>query len=349
MPDVPTYAELVAVVQELRVEVATLRAENAELKARLGQNPRNSSRPPSTEGLAKPAPKSLRRCGERKPGGQAGHPGSTLSQVSTPDEVIVHEPSACHGCGAGLAGAREAGTVRRQVFDIPPVSVRVVEHQLVCRECVCGLRTRADAPAGVDAAVQYGPRIAAIVVYLYVGQLLSKKRTAQALAELFGTPLSDGTVAAMTGRAADGLTGFLELVGDRIAAAPVAHFDETGLRVDGWLRWVHSASTGKYSLITVHDKRGTLAMDAAGVLPRFTGVAVHDAWAPYDTYQSVWERHRRWSTDGTYTKLFAAVQTNACAEDRELMGTISVDSTSIRAHQHSAGTRFHDHTGGRIE
>ena len=105
----------------------------------------------------------------------------------------------------------------------------------------------------------------------------------------------------------------------------------------------------KYSLITVHDKRGTLAMDAAGVLPRFTGVAVHDAWAPYDTYQSVWERHRRWSTDGTYTKLFAAVQTNACAEDRELMGTISVDSTSIRAHQHSAGTRFHDHTGGRIE
>ena len=90
-------------------------------------------------------------------------------------------------------------------------------------------------------------------------------------------------------------------------------------------------------------------MDAAGVLPRFTGVAVHDAWAPYDTYQSVWERHRRWSTDGTYTKLFAAVQANACAEDWELMGTISVDSTSIRAHQHAAGARFHDHTGGTTE
>jgi len=77
---------------------------------------------------------------------------------------------------------------------------------------------------------------------------------------------------------------FLELVRGRIAAAPVAHFDETGLRVDGKLR-VHSASTGKYSLIIVHDKRGTAAMDAAGVLPTFTGVAVHDAWAPYDTYR----------------------------------------------------------------
>jgi hypothetical protein len=89
----------------------------------------------------------------------------------------------------------------------------------------------------------------------------------------------------MTARAAGGLDNFLELVRGRIAAAPVAHFDETGLRVDGKLRWVHSASTGKYSLIIVHDKRGTAAMDAAGVLPAFTGVAVHDAWAPYDTYR----------------------------------------------------------------
>jgi transposase len=137
----------------------------------------------------------------------------------------------------------------------------------------------------VDGPVQYGPRIAAIIVYLYVGQFLSKKRTAQALAELFGTPISHATVAAVTARAAGGLDDFLELMRSRIAAAPVAHFDETGLRVHGKLRWVHSASTGKYSLIIVHDKRGTAAMDAAGVLPAFTGVAVHDAWAPYDTYR----------------------------------------------------------------
>ena len=104
------------------------------------------------------------------------------------------------------------------------------------------------------------------------------------MAELFGTPLSDATVAAMAARAADGLDGFLTEVGDRIAAAEVAGFDETGLRVAGKLHWVHCARTGKYTLITCHPKRGTKGIDAAGVLGRFGGVAVHDAWAPYDTY-----------------------------------------------------------------
>ena len=79
--------------------------------------------------------------------------------------------------------------------DLPPAAVGVTEHQLVERECGCGHRTKGAAPAGVDAPVQYGPRIAAIIVYLYAGQFLSKKRTAQALAELFGIPLSSGTVA----------------------------------------------------------------------------------------------------------------------------------------------------------
>lgn len=134
------------------------------------------------------------------------------------------------------------------------------------------------------APVQYGSNVAAIVVYLYVGQFLSKARTAKALAELFGTPMSGGTVAKMTERAAAGLGEFTGQVRDAIAGAELAHFDETGFRVQGALRWVHSASTGKYVLITVHDKRGVAAMDAAGVLPSFTGIAVYDGWGPYDTY-----------------------------------------------------------------
>jgi hypothetical protein len=116
------------------------------------------------------------------------------------------------------------------------------------------------------------------------GEFLSKKRTAQALAELFGTPVSDATVAAVSRRAADGLDGFLTQVGDRIAEAEVAGFDETGLRVAGSLHWVHCARTGRYTLITCHPKRGRDGINDAGVLGRFRGVAVHDAWAPYDTY-----------------------------------------------------------------
>jgi hypothetical protein len=132
--------------------------------------------------------------------------------------------------------------------------------------------------------VQYGPTIAAVIVYLYAGQFLSRQRTAQALAELFGVPLSSGTVAALTARAAGRLGGFLEHVRGQIAAAEVAGFDETGFRVAGRLHWVHCARTGKYTLLMVHPKRGTEAMKAMGVLGSFAGVAVHDAWAPYDTY-----------------------------------------------------------------
>jgi hypothetical protein len=162
--------------------------------------------------------------------------------------------------------------------------VEVTEHQLIERRCACGHATKGDAPAGADAPVQYGPRIAAVIVYLHAGQFLSRQRTAQALAELFGIPLSSGTVAALTARAAGRLGGFLEEIRARIAGAGVAGFDETGLRAEGRLHWVHCARTGKYTLVFCHPRRGTEAMNAMGVLPSFAGVAVHDAWAPYDTY-----------------------------------------------------------------
>ena len=132
--------------------------------------------------------------------------------------------------------------------------------------------------------MQYGPRVAAVIIYLYTGQFLSRQRTAQALAELFGIPLSPGTVAGITARAAQTLDGFLEQVRENITASDVAGFDETGFRVEGRLHWVHCARTGKYTLLMVHPRRGRQAMEAMGVLPSFTGIAVHDAWAPYDTY-----------------------------------------------------------------
>jgi transposase len=268
-------------IEQLEVEVG-------ELRRRVGQNSRNSSKPPSSDSpFTKPAPRSLRCRSGRKPGGQPGHPGSTLALVANPEERRRHEPGPCTGCGADLRDAPEVGVERRQVFDLPPMTVRVTEHQLIARRCACGTTTCGTAPQGVSAPAQYGPRITAIVLYLYVGQFLSKKRTAAALAELFATPVSEGTVATVAKRAADGLDEFLTQVGDRIAACEVAGFDETGLRVAGRLHWVHCARTGKYTLITCHPKRGREGLDAAGVLDRFRGVAVHDAWAPYDSYVDV--------------------------------------------------------------
>ncbi|ABW12573.1 hypothetical protein Franean1_3164 [Parafrankia sp. EAN1pec] len=175
-------------------------------------------------------------------------------------------------------------TERRQVFDLPEMRPHVVEHELVERECGCGRRTRAAAPAGVDAPVQYGPRVTAAAVYLYAGQFLSKDRTATALAELVGIPLSAGTVAVMTRRAAAGLDGFLTTVRGLLAGSEVLGADETGLRVAGKLHWVHCARTDKYTLIDCHPNRGRAGIDTLGVLPGFGGVVVHNARAPYDSY-----------------------------------------------------------------
>jgi transposase len=255
----------------------------------LGMNSQNSSKPPSTDSpfgkpALKPKPKSLRKKTGRKPGGQPGHSGVTLDLVDDPKHKQRHEPGSCKGCGADLVDAPEVGIERRQVFDLPPVAIEVTEHRLVSRRCDCGIVTCADAPAGVTAPTQYGPQVTGIAVYLHAGQFLPKERTAQTLADLFGTPISGGTIATMTRRAAHGLEGFLERVRHIIAGAPVAGFDETGFRVDGKLRWVHCARTGTATLLTCHDKRGCDGIDNAGVLPGFKGVAVRDAWAPYDSY-----------------------------------------------------------------
>jgi transposase len=271
----------------LRAALEALRAEVADLRARLQASSENSSRPPSSDGLAKPAPKSLREKTGRKPGRPEGQPGATLEMTGTPDEVIAHEPRCCAGCGASLAGAPRAGAERRQVADLPEIRARVTEHRLVVRRCGCGTLTRGQPPEGVSAPVQYGPRVSAIAVCLWHGQFLSRSRTCQAMSELFGVPVSAGAVAGMTARIAGALGPFPEKARQEIAAAPVAHFDETGFRVAGKLAWVHSASAGNYSLITVHPRRGTEAMDAAGVLPAFAGIACHDAWAPCDTYARV--------------------------------------------------------------
>jgi transposase len=272
---------------ELRERVAGLEAQVADLAARLGQNSRNSSKPPSSDGLAKPAPKSLRGKSGRKPGRPKGQRGVTMQLSGSPDRVVRHEPSCCSGCAAGLAGAPEAGLIRRQVTEVPLARAEVTEHQMAGRRCGCGTVTWADAPDGVTAPVQYGPRAAAVAAYLWHGQFLSRNRAGQAMADLFGCAPSPGALASMTRTIAAAVAPALNAARDALAGAGVAHFDETGFRVAGKLAWAHSASSGKFVLVTVHARRGKDGMDAAGVLPAFGGIACHDAWAPYDCYDTV--------------------------------------------------------------
>jgi len=286
-----------AVIVELRAANASLVAANAalqvrvaELEHRLDKDSSNSSKPPSSDGLDKPSRverRATERGQRRRPGKQPGAPGAHLAQVATPDQVVERVPGRCGGCGADLAGAAVVGVQVRQVFDLPPLHLAVTEHRAQRRRCACGNVTAAGFPAHARAAACYGPRLRALVGYLCVHQHLPVDRAAQLLADVLGASVATGTLAAVVAEGAAGLEGFVEVVRTGLAAAPVAHFDETGARVAGKLHWVHSASTGLLSLFTVHPKRGKVAMDAAGVLPGFGGVAVHDGWSPYWRYKDI--------------------------------------------------------------
>jgi transposase len=288
----PSRAELEELVAEQAALIAGLRAEVAELRAQLAGNSRNSSRPPSSDGLSKPSvdprKRSLRERSSRQAGGQAGHEGVRLDPVEAPDERVEHHPERCGECGADLAGAdRLDEEERRQVFDLPErTALCVTEHVALRRRCRCGVVTAGVFPSEVTVQTQYGPGVRALGVYLHVFQHLPYERACQLLADLLGAQVSSGTLTAWVEKAADGLCDFDTRLRELLIAAPVVHFDETGARIAGRLGWVHSASTDTLTRYVAHTRRGAVAIDAAGVLPSFRGVAVHDGWAPYRNYDT---------------------------------------------------------------
>jgi transposase len=258
-------------------------ARIAELERRLGLNSSNSGKPPSSDGMRKPARvSSLREPSGKKSGGQQGHPGETLRRREAPDAVIDYYPPICATCGAPLTAAMANDFVARQVFDLPePQPLIVTEHRAHgCCCAACGSRTRAAFPDRVTAPVQYGKRIGAFVLYLLHSQLLPEKRLAGLMADLFGVHLVTATIARISQDCAERFQGFVEAVRDRVVAAPVKHLDETGFRIGGKTQWLHIASTMLLTFYRISTRRGSLLANLAGVV-------VHDHWKPYYTLKGV--------------------------------------------------------------
>jgi len=270
----------------LRTQNAALAAENAALRGRLGTNSRNSSNPPSSDGPGvKPHPKSQRTRSGRKPGGQPGHVGHTLHLVDEPDEVQVHAPARCEACGQSLEAVPAVRRERRQVVDIPPIKVRVVEHQVESKCCPgCGVETSGEFPEGVEAPVQYGPEVATVAVYLNQEQLLPLERSCEVLADLFNCPVSEGTLEKAVAECHEQLAETEAAIKRGIEGARVAHFDETGVNIAAKTHWLHAASTASLTFYATHQKRGREAFDEIGVLPEFRGRAVHDGLTSYWQY-----------------------------------------------------------------
>ena len=290
-PVVDGAARWEALITELQAQNAALRAVVAvqaaritELERQAGLNSGNSGKPPSSDGLKKKPARvsSLRERSGRKPGGQTGHPGKTLSRTGTPDATVDHFPAICSGCGGTLNGAAATGHTARQVFDLPePRPLIVTEHRAFTCVCgKCGAETRAPFPEGVTAPVQYGANIAAVVVYLLHFQFLPGKRLVMLMADLFGVHLVTATIGAMSRGCAARFQGFTAAVRGHVAAAAVKHMDETGFRIGGKTQWLHVASTIWLTFYRVSPKRGSL-------LENVPGIVVHDHWKPYYTLKGV--------------------------------------------------------------
>lgn len=276
---------LQAEVKELRVELQASRVEVKELKAQLAKNSRNSGKPPSSDGLKKPEPKSLRQASGRKPGGQVGHDGNTLKQVETPDFIERHTVDICGNCARNLKDVTALRYERRQEFEIPPVQMQVTEHQAEIKICPdCAVCTKGKFPDHITQPVQYGVRVKAMVCYLGQNHLLPYERLQEIFRDLYALPLSEGTLYNTYLTCYQGLSDFEATIKEEIQLSKLAHFDESGLRVQKKLYWLHAASTDRLTHYEVHEKRGTEAMEAIAILPGFQGRAVHDHWKSYFAY-----------------------------------------------------------------
>lgn len=258
----------------------------AVLEAELAKHSGNSSKPPSRDtneqrGVKKES-RAERRAAGRKAGKQPGASGRHLARVADPDETVEYRPVSCGGCGGGLDGASDIGSVSRQVFDVPVINVRVVDHVATRVRCRCGHETTGSFPIEATAPTCWGPNVKALAVYLTVRQHLPVERAAEVMSELLGAPVSTGFIVSVQVDAARRLAGFILHVKAMLGRAGVVHVDETSTRVSAATYWVHVACTSMITLLAAHHRRGREAITDIDVLPGYRGVLVRDGLASYD-------------------------------------------------------------------
>jgi transposase len=261
--------------------ILTLLARLEALESKVNKNSSNSSKPPSSDGLAKRT-SSLRESSGKPPGGQTGRKGTTLRQALQATECIDHPlPEHCDRCHHELPLQDAQVGERRQVFDVPVAAFDVVEHRTLSVRCQCGQLHTSAFPANVTERVQYGPNVRALAVHLTQGQMLPYARAAELIRDVYGLAISPGTLVAWVGEARTALQGTADLIAQYLRDAALVNADESGLRVAGRLHWLHIAANDTLTWYGLHAKRGMEAITAHGILPNRLGVLVHDCWAPY--------------------------------------------------------------------
>lgn len=239
--------ELGDLVRELMSRIAVLEEENAELRRQLGKNSSNSHKPPSSDWLEKKAKTKPALPKEKigTKGGQLGHKGKTLEKCAEVDEVVLHMPKECSSCGREFGSEALEDVVvlatSRQVFDLPPVKLEVSEHRLGEVEC-CGQYHKGTFPAEVSASVQYGSGVRAVVSMLSTDYRMPLKKIRQFFTDMYGYEINSATILASLERGYKLLEPTVASIKGHLTKAYCAHFDETGLRCEKKLHWLHTVS-----------------------------------------------------------------------------------------------------------
>jgi len=274
-------ADFAALKASHALETAAMRAEIADLKARLGRNSSNSSRPPSSDSPYKKLKRSVTPSG-KKQGGQPGHPGSqrALLDQSAVDETVPHFPSTCGGCGHALPAVPDGTPVREQIWEIPPIKPHVAEHQfhaVVCPHC----RTRTVARRGQEMPKgSFGPRAEATALYLQGAGRLSVRETQRVFGDILCFPISTGALSQIALRGSEAMA---PLHAEALAAArsaTVTHADETPWYLCGSLIWLWLAATEALRVFRV-DLNRTIEARKALLGETLAGVLVSDRYVAY--------------------------------------------------------------------
>jgi transposase len=288
LPDLSklNHEEKDALIVALWNHIQHLEERIKKLEDQLSKNSHNSSKPPSSDGLYKPNPKSLRQKGQRKTGGQLGHKGSQLAKHPNPNTEILHTLNQCGKCGHSLFDVLPCDYERRQVFDIPPLKLQVIEHCIEVKQCPkCHQKITACFPDGVTQATQYGERIKSLMIYLNHYQLIPYGRVKEFFWDIFNHKISEGTVFNQTVECFERLAKTEEKISELLQQASNLHCDESGIRAIGKLHWCHVASTDKLTAFTLHSKRGLEAIEQMNILTHYRGTLIHDHFKPYWNYE----------------------------------------------------------------
>jgi transposase len=281
-------ASLIALILEMGQQMGKMAEEIQSLKDQVAKHSGNSGKPPSSDGLQKkPVPKSLRPKGQRKIGGQAGHAGHTLAMSDHPDHVIHHSVATCPRCAADLTEMAVVGLEKRQVLDVPPLQLEVTEHQAEVKCCPdCGQVVKGQFPPAVTQSVQYGARLKAQAVYLNTYQLLPLARIGELFGDFYHHIPSEAFILSAHSTLESQLEPTLEAIQSGLMRAEVVHCDESGLRVEGHLNWLHVMGTPQLTYYAVHPQRGQVALRDIGLLAAFEGRAMHDGWSAYFKFEN---------------------------------------------------------------